>query len=455
VFALFSALIAPITLTTHHKEHHLLANALLATERHHAIQRRASRTALVRRLCVRTDESAPELAIALGLPMSLVAPLLRQLVVEGVVLERRERGTDAGRVLPRYRLDDTRLALIGAEVDMDRVRVVATSISGRVLSRTTLAYGKARSTMTCIDTLASALLRVCERLGADGKRVVGVGLGLPGTVHPDDDALPASFLRSRDIPFAALLARELEGSPLDGVPLFSKAAADAAALGEFEFGPVAGGAASLLYLNLDEELHAGIVIDGELLTDRRAGAGEVGHTVLQVDGPPCSCGRRGCARALISARSLLATDEPDPVKVLRWQLDAGAPGTLSAVERAGACLGTLLHNLVILYRPSRIVLGGPMMALGDALLGPARRALGHGGFACPAQPAALAPAHFGADAVAIGAAALARQRLTGRLEDATCRARRHAETARSPERFFWRRDLSIDHVATSVGASRP
>jgi predicted NBD/HSP70 family sugar kinase len=410
----------------------LSSNALLATERQLATQRRTSRTALMRRLCVKSDESAPELAIALGLPMSVIAPLLRQLVVEGVVLERRERGTAAGRALPRYRLHDERLAWLGAEVGVERIRVVAMSISGRVLSGTTLACGMT----TRIETLATALLRVCDRLGGDGVRVASMGLALPGTIDPQEDSRPSSFPRPCDIPFGALLTRRLKGSRLDGIPLFSKAAADAAALGEFEFGPVIAGPPSLVYLNLDEELHAGVVVDGELLTDRRPRAGQVGHIILQVDGPQCACGRRGCAQALIGARNLLGTDEPDPVKALRRQLDAGAPDTMSAVEQAGACLGSLIHNLAILYRPSRIVLGGPMIALGDALLSPARRALAEGGFALHAQHAALSAPHFGTDAIPVGAAALARHRLTGRLVGVARHAGRPAEATRPAERFF-------------------
>jgi hypothetical protein len=66
----------------------LLSNALLATERHHALRRRAQRAAVIRSLCARPDSSAPELAIALALPMSIAAPLLRQLLAEGLIFAR-------------------------------------------------------------------------------------------------------------------------------------------------------------------------------------------------------------------------------------------------------------------------------------------------------------------------------------------------------------------------------
>lgn len=401
------------------------------------MQRRSSRTAVVRRLCARPDRSAPELAISLALPMSVVAPLLRQLVFEGLAIESRERGTNSGRALPRYRLDPARLAILGADVGVDRIRVVATSLSGHVLASAIQAQGKGRSAMSCIDSLATTTLRVCEKLGKAAPHVVGMGVGLPG--HQDEPAgeLPAdSFLRTRDIPFGSLLARELEGSQLEGTPLFVSTAADVAALGEFEFGPVIDGPACLLYLSLEEDLHAGIVVDGQLLPNRRPSVSGIGHTILQVDGPRCACGRSGCAKAMIGSRSLLGSTEPGALEALRRRLEAGAPEALSAVASAGACLGTLLHNLALLYRPSRIVVGGPLIVLGDALLRPARSALGEGDFPLQRRRAELSPSHFGDDAVAVGAAALVRHRLCGGLDGATSLAARRSDATSTPRLFL-------------------
>jgi predicted NBD/HSP70 family sugar kinase len=400
------------------------------------MQRRANRTAVIRRLCARPHRSAPELAMALGLPMSAVAPLLRQLVLEGLILEGRERGAASGRLLPRYRVDPARLALLGADVGVERVRVVATSLSGHVLASATQPYGKARSAMSCIDSLATTALRVCGKLGKAALHVAGLGVGVPG--RQDElagEPLHGSFLRAPDVPFGPLLAHELVGSPLEGTPLFVSSAADVSALGEFEFGPVIDGPASLLYLSLEDNLHAGIIVDGQLLAPGRPSGG-VGHTILQVDGRRCACGRSGCARTMIGAGSLLGCSGPDPVAALRRRLEAGSPEALAAVAHAGACLGTLLHNLALLYRPSRIVVGGPMIALGDALLRPARRALGEGDFPFLDRRIDLSPSHFGDDAVAMGAAALARHRLCADPDGAATPATRRSDAARTPGLFL-------------------
>ena len=120
--------------------------------------------------------------------------------------------------------------------------------------------------------------------------------------------------------------------------------------------------------------------------------------VLQIDGPLCSCGRRGCAEALIGSRALLQQD--------------GNELNPADVAKAGHYLGVLLQNLAVAYDPACIVLGGPAMALGDALLAPVRATLQqYAQAACLPEPS-LRVARFGADAIAVGATALAGYRLT-------------------------------------------
>ena len=112
--------------------------------------------------------------------------------------------------------------------------------------------------------------------------------------------------------------------------------ADAAALGEYEF---AGGEGEdpLIYVSCDVGVGAGIVLNDRLFIGAQGLAGEIGHTILQIDGPRCSCGRRGCAEAFLGSRAL-----------------AGRGG----VQRGGRMLGVLLQNLWITFEPRAIVVGG-------------------------------------------------------------------------------------------------
>jgi predicted NBD/HSP70 family sugar kinase len=352
-----------------------------------------NRMAVVRRLCVRPGLSRSDLSVALGLTRSTVTTLVRELLAEGWLMERGVVSTgDIGRRPTPLFIDPGRMLMLGSEVGLRSVRVVATSLTGDVLARGALGFDPTRSPEDCMDALSQAMLRVFDQLAAPGRQAIGIGVGLPGGVDTAGGMLRfAPNLGWRDVPVAAMLARRLRGTPLAGVALFLQNEADAAAMGELEFN-ASQAASPLLYLSINQGLGAGLIVRDTLLGGSRNFAGEVGHTVLEIDGPMCSCGRRGCAEALISA--------------------GAASGAPEATRRAGFYLGVLLHNLTTAYDPGCIVLGGEHVGLGDAFLGPALQTLRDYAAAAGLAAPEVRISQFAEDAVAIGAAALARHRLT-------------------------------------------
>ena len=141
--------------------------------------------------------------------------------------------------------------------------------------------------------------------------------------------------------------------------------------------------------------------------------------VLDAGGPLCSCGRHGCAEALIGPRAM-APGVPNELALTQVQrlVAAGDKATLGAVERCGAYLGVLLQNLAAAYDPGCIVLGGALVELGDAFLRPALRTLGEYARAAGLAAPEVRLSRYGADAVALGAAGLVRYRLTRTLIEA-------------------------------------
>jgi len=375
-----------------------------------------NRMALVRHLCAHPGLSRADLAGAVGLTKSTVSLLVRELVGEGWLAEREVVATgDLGRRPTPLFIDPERLLLLGAEVGIESVRVVATSLTGEVKACSVATYGASRTAKACIATLAMALLKVRKQLDVY-QQILGIGVGLPGGVNEARGVLYfAPNLGWRDVPFAALLGEKLQGTALDGVPLFIQNEADVAALGELEFNLTAA-SDPLLYVSINQGLGAGVIVGDRLLTGSRGFAGEVGHMVLQPGGPRCSCGRRGCAEALIATRALLGGNEDETVlrslaEVRAHLVDEDAQ-TLKAVNSAGRYLGVLLQNLATAYDPACIVLGGSVVALGEPFLKPALDTLLDYAAAASLPPPTVRTSLFGANAVAVGAAALARYRLT-------------------------------------------
>jgi predicted NBD/HSP70 family sugar kinase len=351
-----------------------------------------NRMSVVRRLCFTPGMSRSDLSVALGLTRSTVTMLVRELLDDGWLMEREVVTTgDIGRRPTPLFIDPFRLILLGAEVGVGSVRVVATSLAGETLARLAVGFDPDGSPRDCVDALSRALLAVREQLDDPRRRIIGIGVGVPGGVDIVRGVLHfAPNLGWRDVPVGDMLAKQLAATPLARVPLFVQNEADAAAMGEVEFNTTQV-ANPLLYLSINEGLGAGMVVRDKLLTGSRGVAGEVGHMVLQIDGPLCSCGRRGCAEALISARA--------------------TSGMEGAVREAGIYLGVLVQNLAAAYDPGCIVLGGELVALGELFLEPALRTLrdyaAAGNFSAPV----VRISSFGSDAVAVGAAALARDRL--------------------------------------------
>lgn len=387
---------------------------------HQQVLKSVNKMTLVRALCRRPGLSRSDLATAVQLTKSTVSILVRELVEEGWLVEREVLATgDLGRRPTPLFIDPTRLVLIGGEVGIDGVRVVATSLTGEILAHARAGYGSSRSANACLGVLASAMQKLLRQIDVRTQRVVGIGVGVPGGVGEANGLLHfAPNLKWKAVPVIELLRKRLEGTPLESVPLCIQNEADVAAVGELEFNR-AQVADPLLYVSVNQGVGAGVIVDERLLTGHRGFAGEVGHMVLAAGGPLCSCGRHGCAEALIGPRAM-APGVPNELALTQVQrlVAAGDEATLGAVERSGAYLGVLLQNLAAAYDPGCIVLGGALVELGDAFLRPALRTLGEYASAAGLAAPEVRLSRYGADAVALGAAGLVRYRLTRTLIEA-------------------------------------
>ncbi|MEV4779557.1 ROK family transcriptional regulator [Burkholderia sp. LMU1-1-1.1] len=385
-----------------------------------------NRMALVRHLCGAPGLSRAALAEAVGLTKSTVSLLVRELLDEGWLSESELVATGAlGRRATPLRLDTGRLALLGADLGIGGARVVATDLLGTVLAERALPYADLADPGACVGLIADALVALAAPDGPlAGRAMLGLGIGVPGVVDDATGVLRyAPHLGWRDVDVLGRLRARFAATALAGLPLFIQNEANVAALAELEFAGQVG-ADPLIYLSIGYGVGAGIVVNGRLLTGLYGFAGEVGHTILQQGGPPCSCGRRGCADALIGMRAV--TDQvygkpgkaggsgdsgPERLERLFAQAEAGEADARRAVEAAGRHMGVLLNNLWVAFDPMCIVVGGAALRLGERFLAPGREVLRDYAEATQLPAPTIRTPHFGANAIAIGGAAMARHHL--------------------------------------------
>ena len=218
-----------------------------------------------------------------------------------------------------------------------------------------------------------------------------------------------------------------------GVNTFLINDASAAALGEHQFG-AGKGVNNLVLLTVGTGIGGGIIINGELYLGACGSAGEIGHMTIDVNGPRCSCGNIGCLETLTSGtavareairrisqgeRSSLTEIVSGKIEDITSEMveDAAAGGDSLASEvilQAATYLGVGMVNLVNIFNPEMIIVGGGMAKMGDRLLNPARQVVMDRVFPLLAQAVCIVPAQLGEDAGVLGAAVFARQQgLTG------------------------------------------
>jgi predicted NBD/HSP70 family sugar kinase len=376
-----------------------------------SLLREINRMALVRVVQRVPGSSRAELAKETGLTKSTVSLLVQDLVDEGWLFESDVQATGAiGRRPTPLFLDGNRLAMIGAEVSVDSIVVLTVSLSGEVINGTSEALANTRPT-DVIHRLAQLINSLVDQARTDGRNLLGVGVGVPGAVLDRQGMVKlAPNLPWRDVAFLETLSQELEALGTRGLQIQVQNDYDVAALSEYEFGeaPLPD---PLIYLGLGVGVGAGVIVRDRLFLGAEGYAGEVGHSILQVEGPVCSCGRRGCAETFVGQRAISAqingnAGELLSVETIRHLLERNDAAAMLAVRRAGHYLGVLIQNLWTYFNPGRIVLGGPLCELGAPFLEAAQSCLGRYAEDCGMSLPEIQLSRFGSRSVAVGAAAL-------------------------------------------------
>lgn len=222
----------------------------------------------------------------------------------------------------------------------------------------------------------------------------------------------------RDVPLADILHRAFK------VAVYLNNDANLAALAEHRFG-AGQGVSDLIYLTISTGIGGGIITQGRLLLGARGFAGEVGHTTLEPEGPPCGCGGRGHLESLASGPAIArrAVEEIEKgaetsitrlvegnlskvtAKVVAQAAQAGDPLANSIFKGAGFYIGLGIANLLHILNPELIIIGGGVSKAGDLLFDPIRATVEDRAIPSIQEGVKIVPAALGDDVGLLGAAA--------------------------------------------------
>lgn len=370
--------------------------------------RRQNLGAVLRYVHLHGPTSRAELTSRLGLNRSTIGALAADLVASGLVTEEttttaRRAGRPSLVVSPR----SDRVYAHALSIDAYLLRAARVGLGGRILDLREIARPGGMSAVDAVGPLAD-LVRDMERAVAPDALLVGGAVAVTDTSRKPDGEIRVAGVEAT---LGAALEAELSACP----GFVAGDLADIAGLAEHVRG-VAAGVDDLIYLHGDVGISAGIIVGGRLVIGHRGHSGKVGHMVVNPNGLPCGCGSRGCWETEIGEAALLRHAGRDPrdrtavAEVLR-AAEQGDPTARAAVEQVADWLGFGVANLVNVVNPDAVVFGGSLRDIFTVGAEVVRERLDTMPLPASREHLRLRAAALGRDAVLIGAAELAFDKL--------------------------------------------
>ena len=312
-----------------------------------------------------TDVSRSDIVKMTGLSASSVTFIVSRLISEGLISDdRRAVHANTGRPPISLRLRPESMYAIGAEISIEGTRVRAADINGGTLLEKRLAWHSNPS--VALARLRNAILGVTVKFA--GRRLVGIGVGIPGTIRRQSGYITAA----EDLGWFEVDAGRIlsEGLP---IPAIVENDAKLAAFAEHWFHPE-GSASNFVFVAGTRGLGTGIFIDGHLLQGSSGEGCEFGHVVLYPDGRPCLCGGRGCWEEYASARALERLykergpgGQPISASEIVVLARRGDPCALRALQETAVHVGIGFVNLRQAFDPEEIIVGNYLAEAWDLI----------------------------------------------------------------------------------------
>jgi glucokinase len=296
------------------------------------------------------------------------------------------------------------------------IRGALVTRDGEIVRRSSLATDAAGGPDAVIDRIARVIADVGEGEPGD----VPVGIASPGPLDPRSGTIlfTPNLPGWRDVK----LVDRIEATTGRRVALQNDG--NCGALGELDFGS-AKGVDDLIYLALGTGIGGGVISNGMLVDGHRGLGAEVGHVVIAMDGPRCTCGSIGCLESFASgwairrdAELVATTADGDRLRELAGDgelhagivakaAEAGDPAAIAIMRRAGRALGAAIGAFTNIFNPSLVVIGGGVAGIGETLLAHTREAIPQHSFVDMRRDLTLGYSSLGSDTGLLGAAALA------------------------------------------------
>lgn len=365
--------------------------------------------------------SRAELSARTGLNPSTVSSIISELIDSGYIQETTlQDEARVGRPGMLLTINPAGGCAVGFELGVDFFSIVLTNFTAQVLWRKRFEHPENEPQVSLLEKTEALISEALDYARSHSLRPLGIGIGVPGLVDTRLGKLVfAPNLHWKEIPIRLMLTNRFH------LPVFVENEANSGAVGEYFYG-AAHGKEDFIYMSTGIGLGGGIMIGGKLFKGSNGFAGEIGHTTIYKGGEICGCGSRGCWETYVGPRYIIQrvrqTLEEGESSVIKDLLDgdlnrlsvntvieaakAEDKIALSALREVGVHLGVGIANLINIFNPELVVVGGVLSPASPWLIPIIQDQIHENALQPLIETVKIIPSQLGVDSCVMGAVAL-------------------------------------------------
>ena len=315
--------------------------------------------------------SRVELAQIVGLSPQTISNISRRLLDQSLIVEAGKEGTGPGKPRTMLRLNPAGMYAVGVHLDPAVLTFVVLDLVGAVVKHSRVKTPSGTDPGAVIGTIAAEINQLVEDSGVDRAKIAGLGVASPGPIDLEEGTVvdPPLLLGWHRVPLRDALAEATGLSTLVDKDVTSAAVAETWAGGP-------SGAGSFVFMYMGTGIGCGIVLNDEVIRGTSGNAGEIGHILVDPDGPPCDCGIRGCVKSTCIPQVLVAQAEAagildgsrqdrsapaiqDSFAELCTAAYAGNEKAAEIIDKSAVLVARAVSSVTNTLDVDRVVFGGP------------------------------------------------------------------------------------------------
>lgn len=370
---------------------------------------------------LREPISRAEISKLTGLTPPTVSSLVSELVEKNLITEEQLTSSKVGGRKPiMLRINYSAHYIIGVYAAAEVIRVILTTMDGKILFDYSIDITILPSKSEFINMIMKSIHYVLNEPHIEKDLILGIGFAMHGLVDPDQGlAIFSPHLHLENIPIKESLEKEFN------IPVVVENDVRALAIAESWFGQ-GQGVSNFICLSVGRGIGSGIFINNEIYKSSFNTAGEIGHTIVDVNGPQCNCGNKGCLEAVASESAILdkvykeldsnrdsklqdwvkGSEKNLSIKMVFKAAQEGDCIAASILEESGHSLGIATANLINILKPSKVILEGRIFEEGDFVLSPLKKMINQYTFKSSQEEITVVCSKLGKTGMVLGAVTL-------------------------------------------------